>query len=73
MPDQRTELLSVLHEQHASSLWRYVVWLTGDRQLAEDVVQETLLRAWCRPELLEQHADSVRGVAIHRGPQSGHR
>lgn len=61
MPDERTQLLGVLHEQHAGSLWRYVVWLTGDRQLAEDVVQETLLRAWHRPQLLEQRADSVRG------------
>jgi len=61
MPDERTELLNVLHEQHAGSLWRYVVWLTGDRQLAEDVVQETLLRAWRRPRLLEQRSESVRG------------
>jgi RNA polymerase sigma-70 factor (ECF subfamily) len=28
------------------------VRLTGDRQLAEDVVQETLLRAWTHPEAL---------------------
>lgn len=61
MPDERTELLNVLHQQHAGSVWRYVVWLTGDRQLAEDVVQETLLRAWRRPRLLEQREDSVRG------------
>lgn len=27
-------------------LFSYAVWLTRDRQLAEDLVQETLLRAW---------------------------
>ncbi|GAB3684933.1 sigma-70 family RNA polymerase sigma factor [Salinisphaera aquimarina] len=27
-------------------LFRYACWLSGDRQLAEDLVQETLLRAW---------------------------
>lgn len=61
MPDERTEMLSVLHQRHAPSLLRYVIWLTGDRQLAEDVVQETLLRVWRRPELLAQHTDSVKG------------
>lgn len=28
--------------------------LTGDKQLAEDVVQEALLRAWRNPDILEQ-------------------
>lgn len=27
-------------------LYSYAVWLSGDRTLAEDMVQETLLRAW---------------------------
>ncbi|MBI2402602.1 MAG: hypothetical protein HYV20_07680 [Gemmatimonadetes bacterium] len=29
------------------SLYRYATWLVRDRALAEDVVQETLLKAWC--------------------------
>jgi RNA polymerase sigma-70 factor (ECF subfamily) len=43
-------LMQALHEQHAAALWAFAVRLTGgDRQAAEDVVQETLLRAWRHP------------------------
>jgi RNA polymerase sigma-70 factor, ECF subfamily len=60
MPDEQAELLRVLHDEHGPALWRYVVWLTGDRQLAEDIVQETLLRAWRRPNILDQSGGSAR-------------
>ncbi len=53
MTDPQAELLRALHDEHASALWRYVVWLCGDRELADDIVQETLLRAWKRPEGVE--------------------
>jgi RNA polymerase sigma-70 factor, ECF subfamily len=40
-------LLRLLYEQHAGPLLMFVLRLTGgDRQRAEDIVQETLLRAW---------------------------
>lgn len=60
MPDDQARLLRVLHDEHAPALWRYVVWLSGDRQLAEDVVQETLVRAWRKPEVLDQTESSAR-------------
>lgn len=31
---------------HAAELYRYAFWLARDRQQAEDVVQEALLRGW---------------------------
>ena len=31
---------------HSADLTRFVYWLCHDRSLAEDIVQETLLRAW---------------------------
>ncbi len=43
------EALHALHRDHAAALWSYVVRLTNDHALAEDVVQETMLRAWRRP------------------------
>src|SRR5947208_4452579 len=56
------QLLRALHDQHAGALWSYVVGLTGgDRGRAQDVVQETLLRAWRNREVLAQERGSVRG------------
>jgi len=56
------DLLRTLHDQHAGALWAYAVNLTnGDRAKAQDVVQETMLRAWRNPKVLEQATGSARG------------
>jgi RNA polymerase sigma-70 factor, ECF subfamily len=47
------ELIRALYAEHAAPLLRYAVHLmSGDRQRAEDIVQETLLRAWQHPEAI---------------------
>jgi RNA polymerase sigma-70 factor (ECF subfamily) len=47
------ELVRALYEEHAGPLLRYALHLmSGDRQRAEDIVQETLLRAWQHPEAI---------------------
>lgn len=47
------ELLRTLYDEHAASLLGFVRRLVGgDRQQAEDIVQETLLRAWRHPDAL---------------------
>jgi RNA polymerase sigma-70 factor (ECF subfamily) len=56
-----SELLRALHDQHAQPLLSYVVGLTSDRAGAQDVVQETLLRAWRNPAVLERSSGSWRG------------
>jgi RNA polymerase sigma-70 factor (ECF subfamily) len=56
------DLLRTLHDQHAGALWAYAVNLTnGDRAKAQDVVQETMLRAWRNPRVLDQSGGSARG------------
>ena len=56
------QLLRALHDEHAHALWLFVVRLTGgDQARAQDVVQETLLRAWRNPHVLDQSAGSARG------------
>lgn len=47
LPSHEETLVRTLYEQHAAPLLAFVLRLTGgDRQRAEDIVQETLLRAW---------------------------
>ncbi|MFC7218525.1 sigma-70 family RNA polymerase sigma factor [Streptomyces polyrhachis] len=54
LPDE--ELMRALYEEHAAPLHAFALRLVaGDRHRAEDVVQETLLRAW-------KNADHLRGA-----------
>jgi RNA polymerase sigma-70 factor (ECF subfamily) len=55
------DLIRHLYEEHGRSLLAYATRLTGDRAAAEDVVQETLLRAWKHADDLENGTGSVRG------------
>ena len=52
MDDPEAAMMRVLYDEHATALWRYALRLTGDRARAEDVVQETLLRAWRHPSVI---------------------
>ena len=56
------DLLRALHDQYGRALWTYAVGLTGgDHARAQDVVQETLLRAWRHPQVLDETEGSARG------------
>jgi len=54
-------LVRQLYQEHGGALLAYATRLMGDRALGEDVVQETLIRAWRNPESLTNNKGSVRG------------
>lgn len=54
-------LIRSVYEEHGHALLAYATRLTGDRAAAEDVVQETLIRAWRHCEVLVNGKGSVRG------------
>jgi RNA polymerase sigma-70 factor (ECF subfamily) len=58
----RDEALRQIMTEHRGMLMLYCIKLVGgDRQLAEDVVQETFLRAWQKADRLTDERGSVRG------------
>lgn len=59
MPES-SALMQQLHDEHAAALWGFCLHLTGDPVRAEDVAQETLLRAWQRFPVLDEARGSVR-------------
>jgi RNA polymerase sigma-70 factor, ECF subfamily len=55
-PSERLDAtdLDRLFSEHGRALLAYVTRLTGDREWAEDVTQETLLRAWTHPAAMSR-------------------
>jgi len=60
MPEDPTALMQQMHDEYAAALWGFCLHLTGDPVRAEDVAQETLLRAWQSFPTLDQSRGSVR-------------
>jgi DNA-directed RNA polymerase specialized sigma24 family protein len=60
MPDEEAELLRLLQEAFGPGLRRFVMRLTADGMFADDVVQETLIRAWQHPAILQRPEPAVR-------------
>ena len=58
---EQAAVLRAIHDAHSQALLRYVLRLTrGDMAFAEDVVEESLLRLWRKPDLMRQCTDGVR-------------
>jgi RNA polymerase sigma-70 factor (ECF subfamily) len=54
-PAAREQRMQALYDAHSGALFGSLLrWTAGDRQAAEDLVQETMLRAW-------RNLDSLRG------------
>jgi len=52
--------LRLLYAEHSGPVLAYLLRLTRDRARAEDLLQETMLRAWRRPSVFEPGRGSVR-------------
>ncbi|MER5631392.1 sigma-70 family RNA polymerase sigma factor [Streptomyces nitrosporeus] len=53
--------LAELQREHGPALLHFLLGLTfGDRQRAEDLMQETLVRAWQHPEAFDAPYESMR-------------
>lgn len=53
------DALAALYDRHASAVYSAASRLTTDRQIAEEVVQETFLALWNRAELFDPAAGSL--------------
>ena len=61
MAESPDVVMQRLHDEHGGALWGHCLRLTHhDRARAEDVCQETLLRAWRNAALLDEGQGSVR-------------
>ena len=58
--DSDDALLRGVYEQHGQAVLAYVTRLTADRAGAEDILQETLVRAWRHRDVLVNGQGSVR-------------
>ena len=54
-------LVHAVYAEHGRALLAYTTRLMGDRAAAEDIVQETLIRAWRHPEVMTNGRGSTRG------------
>ena len=53
------DALATLYDRHAEAVYVVACRLTSDRQVAEEVVQETFLALWNRAELFDPQAGSL--------------
>lgn len=50
---------SALYQKYAPGVFRFALYLSGDRSEAEDITSETFVRAWTAPEPI--HTATVKG------------
>jgi len=54
--------LSTLYKKYASDVFRFALYLSGDRNQAEDITSETFVRVWTSPEPIE--VATVKGYLL---------
>jgi RNA polymerase sigma-70 factor, ECF subfamily len=53
------DALAAIYDRHVDAIYATASRLTSDRQIAEEVVQETFLALWNRAELFDPHQGSL--------------
>ena len=69
---QDTAMLDSLIEQYQHRLLRYLLFLTSNREVAQDLFQETWIRVLLRGAQYKRQG-SVRYLAVHHRAAPGHR
>jgi RNA polymerase sigma-70 factor (ECF subfamily) len=60
-PSDRSESMNELWRIHGMVLGRFALKLTlGNRYRADEIIQETLVRAWLHPEVVDGHEHTIR-------------
>ena len=73
-PGDADALFRDLYAEHGPALLRLITALTGgDRSRAEDLVQETMLRAWTHRDTSDFQHPLTPGLADDDRPAAGHR
>ena len=71
--DGSEDALAALYDRHVDGVHAVALRLTSDRQVAEEVVQETFLALWNRAELFDPSVGVARDVAADDRPQPDRR
>ena len=50
---RKREDFSVIYQRNHQELFRFIRWLSGDRELAEDITQNVFLKVFCKPQLFD--------------------
>ncbi|MEV6182801.1 RNA polymerase sigma factor [Streptomyces sp. NPDC052016] len=66
----RSDLLGTIMREHRDSLVSYAEKMLGDHGLAEDIVQETIIRAWRNIDRL-LGTEVLDGVSLTASPGWG--
>ncbi|MFI8527565.1 sigma-70 family RNA polymerase sigma factor [Promicromonospora sukumoe] len=64
LPEEQIELIELIEREHVPALLAYVTRFAKDSAVAEDVVQETLVRAWRHRAALVADQGSLRGWLV---------
>jgi RNA polymerase sigma-70 factor (ECF subfamily) len=62
-----------LYESHANDVYRFSLWLAGDRQEAEDITSETFIRAWVHSSRIRTETLKAYLFTISRNVYLQHR